>query len=198
MVTKPFTASYLLPVGDLTLEDRRMLRGDVDAKLRDTAVTLRIQPDESTLVIRDTLPNTDLGVGVGGPGVGAGTAEDWLDQIAGVVGAEHQYFVSPALAPDRCIGFYGVSAESAPPSISRLRLTLGPASAQTKGVFQLESLYTRLETAGYFTEAIIFQRQEIVRVMVMCRLAYAALTERLALLARTIEPIGAVVSASSV
>jgi len=192
-----FTTSYLIPVGDLSLEDRARMRANVDKNLREAALSLALQPDESTLLVRDSLPNTDLGVGIGGPAVGAGTAEDWLDQIAGVVGVEHQYFVS-VIANDRCIGFWGVSAESAPPSISRVRLTLGAASAQTKGVFQLEQLYTRLETVGYFTEAIIFKRVETCRVMVMPRLAYAILTERLALLARTVEPIGAVVSASSI
>jgi hypothetical protein len=192
-----FTKSYLIPVGDLTLEDRRSLRADVDEKLRASALSLAIQPDDSSLLIRDTLPNTDFGVGIGGPGVGAGTAEDWLDQIAGVAGTEHQYFVA-VLANDRCVGFWGVAAESAPPSISRIRLTLGAASAQTRGVFQLEPLYSRLEAAGLFSEAVIFKKQETVRVMVMPRLAYAILTERLVLLARTIEPIGAVVSASSI
>lgn len=192
-----FTKSYLIPVDDLTLEDRRMMRASVDEALKVAAISLALQPDESSLLVRDTLPNTDLGVGIGGPAVGAGTAEDWLDQIAGVIGAEHQYFAS-VIANDRCIGFWGVSAESAPPSISRVRLTLGAASAQTKGVFQLEPLYTRLNTVGYFTEAIIFKRVETCRVMVMPRLAYAALTERIALLARTVEPIGAVVSASSI
>ncbi len=191
------TKSYLIPVGDLTLDERRSMRASTDEVLKEAATKLTIQPDESTLLVRDTLPNVDFGVGVGGPAVGAGTDDSWLDQIVGVAGAEHQYF-GAALANDRCVGFYGVSYESAPPSISRVRLTLGPASAQTKGVFQLESLFSRLETAGYFSETILFKRVEFIRVMVLCRLAYAILTERLALLARTIEPIGAVVSASSI
>jgi hypothetical protein len=191
------TTSYLIPVGDLSLDDRAMIRSGIDPLLIKQALDLSIAPDDSTLLVRDTLPNTDFGVGIGGPAVGAGTAEDWLDQIAGVAGAEHQYFVA-VLANDRCVGFYGISAESAPPSISRVRLTLGAASAQTRGVFQLEQLYSRLETAGYFSEPVIFKKQETVRVMVMPRLGYAILTERLVLMARTVEPIGAVVSASSI
>ena len=195
-----FTKSYLIPVGDLTLESRRDMRASVDECLRVAALGVAIQPDDSTLLVRDTLPNTDLGVGLGAPAAGAGTAEDWLIQAAvllAAVGVEIPYFTS-IIANDRCIAFWGVSVEAAPASISRVRLTLGATSTQTKGVFQLEQLYGRLETVGYFSEAIIFKRVETCRVMVMPRLAFAALSERLGLLARTIEPIGAVVSASSI
>ena len=194
------TTSYLIPVGDLTLDERRALRENVDELL--AAVTgsgpggLSVVTDIRNLLIRDVLPNTDFGVGIGGPAVGAGTDESWRDQIAGVAGTEHQYFTGQ-LAIDRCVGFYGISVESAPASISRVRLQLGPAGV-VRGVYQLEKLYTRLETAGYFSEAVIFTRNEFVRVMVMPRLAYAALTERLEIMGRTAEPIGGIVSAKSV
>lgn len=193
------TTSYLIPVGDLTLDERRALRNDVDRQLAAVAGPggQVIVTDPRNLLIRDCLPNTDFGVGIGGPAVGAGTAEDWLEQIAGVVGAEHQYFAA-VLPVDRCVGFYGISVETAAAPVSRVRLTLGAASAQIRGVYQLEKLYTRLETAGYYSEAVIFTRNETVRVMVMPRIAYAALGNRLELLARTAEPIGGVVSAKSV
>jgi len=193
------TTSYLIPVGDLTLDQRLTLRNNVDDLLEQQCGPggLSIVTDPRNLLIRDSLPNTDFGVGIGGPAVGAGTDESWLEQIAGVAGVEHQYFVA-VLPVDRCIGFYGISVESAPAPVSRVRLTLGAASAQIRGVYQLEKLYTRLETAGYFSEAVIFTRNETVRVMVMCRLAYAALVNRLELMARTAEPIGGVVSAKSV
>jgi len=179
----------------MTLTDRRNTRLNCDQILTERGLKL-VHDDPDQLVIRDVLPNNDLGVGIGGPVVGAGTAEDWLDQIAGVAGVEHQYF-SSLLAIDRVIGFYGISLESAPPSISRIRLTLGPASPQVRGSFQLEKLYTRLETVAFFSEVVIYIRNDTIRCMVMPRLAYAALTERIALLGRVIETIGQVVSTPS-
>jgi len=190
------TRSYTIPLSDLSLADRQRMREDTDRNITSAALRLAIRDREEDLIIRDTLPNTDLGVGIGGPAAGAGTSEDWLIQPAGVNGTELQYH-SSLLALDRVIGFYGCAVESAAASISRLRLTLGAASSQVRGVFQLEDMYERLETAAYFSEVVIFTRQETIRTMVMPRVAFAALTERLKLLARTIEPIGTVVSAPS-
>lgn len=189
------TKSYLIPVGDMTLTDRKNTRQNCDDILTERGTRLIVDNPEQ-MVIRDVLPNTDLGVGLGGPAAGAGTAEDWLIQGAGVLGTELQYF-SSLLAIDRVIGFYGVSLESAPPSISRIRLTLGPASPQVRGVFQLEKLYSRLETVALFSEVVVYIRNDTIRCMVMPRLAFAALTERVALLGRVIETIGQVVSTPS-
>ena len=181
------TKSYLLPVGDLTLTDRKDLRINCDEVLLVNAQQLAIRPSARDLIIRDTLPNTDLGLAA---------QEDWLIAGAGVVATELQY-VNAALPNNRCLAFYGVSVESAPPSISRVRMTQGATSAQTRAILQLEQLYSRIETVGYFSEAIIFTGLETVRIMVMPRLAFAVNTERLAFLAKTIEPIGLVVGARS-
>jgi hypothetical protein len=183
-----FTKSYLIPVGDLSLDDRGVMRRDTDITLMENALRLKVRDAPEDLIIRDPLPNTDLGLAA---------QEDWLIAGAGVVAVELQYF-NPALATTRVLGFYGVSVESAPPSISRVRLTQGAASTTVKGVFQLEPLYSRLETAGYFSESVIFPPNQVVRVMVMPRLAFAVNTERLAFLARIVEPIGDVVSTPSI
>ena len=182
------TSSYLIPVGDLSLEDRQALRRDADRKLIMNALDARIKSDDKDLLIRDTLPNTDLGLAA---------QEDWLIAGAGILATELQY-LSAAVANNRVIGFFGVSVESAPASISRLRLTLGAASAQTRGSYQLEQLYSRLEPAGYFSELVQFVQIEVCRIMVMPRLAFVANSERLAFMARTVEPIGGVISTASV
>ena len=188
MVQKQATKSYLIPVGDLSLQDRQDMRGNCDVALIQNAKRVAIRDQESDLILRDSLPNVDFGLAA---------QEDWLIAGAGVVAVELQYTLA-VIANDRCVGFFGLGVESAPPSISRLRLTLGAASAQIRGVFQLEQLYSRLEAAGYFSEVVVFTRNETCRIMVMPRLAFAVNTERLHLLARTVEPIGAVVSAPSV
>lgn len=175
--------SYLIAVGDLSLDERRRMRHDVDQGLLDNAISLRIRDSENDLIIRDALPNTDLGLAA---------TEDWLIAGVGVAGTELQYF-NPTLAITRVLAFFGVSVEAAPAAISRVRLTQGATSTTVKGVYQLEQLYSRLEPTGYFSEAVYFPLNQVVRVMVMPRIAFAANTQRLAFLARIIEPTGDVV-----
>lgn len=182
------TTSYLIPVGDLSLEARLGIRAAVDVKLQEAAQRLKIRDHPDDMVIRDTLPLTDLTLAA---------TDDWLIPGPGVAGTALQYF-SSLLGIDRCVGFFGVGVETALASNSRLSLTQGAASAQIRGVYHLEQLNSRLEPAGYFSETIIFIRQETIRAMVIPRLAYAANTERMHLFARTIEPIGSVISAPSV
>lgn len=184
----PATKSYLIPVGDLSLSDRQGIRANVDQVITGNALELAIRTNDRDLIIRDTLPFTDLALAA---------QESWLVPVAAVVAAESQYF-SSVVAVDRIIGFYGIALETAPVVFSRLRLTLGATSAQIRGVFQLEQLNARLEPAGYFSEAVVFTRQETVRVLLMARAAALLNTQIVPLFARTVEPIGAVVSAPSV
>ena len=188
------TKSYLIPIGDLTLADRAEIRANVQKLLESNALNLAIRPSIGDMIIRDTLPFTDLAI----PGVGGVVPEEsWLIPGPGIVGTELQYF-SNAIAQSRIVSFFGVGVESAAASISVIRLTLGPASRTSRAVFQLDPLYSRLEPAGYFSSPVVFTRTETCRTMVMPRIAFAVNTERLHLLARTIEPIGDIVSAPSV
>lgn len=187
------TKSYIIPIGDLSLDDRKGMRANVDEKLIVIAGMLKIRPSEDDLVIRDTLPNFDLGL----TDVAAAVTDSWLVPGAGVVGTPLQYF-APVIAQDHALAVFGFETENATPSISRVALTQGPASAQSRGVYQVESLYTRLEPVGYLSEAIPFNRGEVFRTMVVPRLAFAVFTERFHLLARTVEPIGFIISAPSV
>lgn len=184
----PTTKSYIVPLEDLTLAERAQIRKDAEQGLEVSADSLKLRANLDSMVIRDVLPNTDLGLAA---------QEDWLIAGAGVLATELQYF-SSVIANDRVLAFYGIYIESAASSISRVRLTQGATSAQVRGVYQLEQLNARLEPVGYLTEPVYWIRQETARVMVMPRLAFAANTERLGFLSRIIEPIGNVLSAPSV
>lgn len=187
------TTSYIIPIGDLSLEGRAAMRMNVDQKLTALAGKLAIRPSEDDLVIRETLPNFDLGL----TDVAAAITNSWLIPGAGVVGTNLQYF-APVIAQDHAVGVYGIGNESTPGSISVVQLTQGPASAQARGQYQIEDLYLELVPKGYLSEAITFSRGEVMRVMVLPRLAFAVFTERLHLLSRTIEPVGFIISAPSV
>ncbi len=187
--------SYLLPLSDLTLADRAEIRGNVQQALVANAMRLAIRDRIQDMVIRDALPFTDFAInGLGGPAL---PDESWLIAGPGVIGTNLQYF-SNAIAQDRVVAFWGVGVESAAASISVLRLTLGAASTETRGTFQLEQLTDRLEPAGYFSSPIVFTKTEVCRGMVLPRLAFAANTERLHLSCRVIEPLGTIVSRSAV
>jgi hypothetical protein len=108
-----------------------------------------------------------------------------------------QYF-APTIALDRIIGFYGIAYETVPTMISQVRMTLGATSALVRGVFQIEQLNSRLEPAGYFSDAIFYIRQEVARIQVLPRAAFAINSQRLTMFGRTIEPLGTVVSAPAV
>jgi len=183
MVTK----SYLLAVDDLNEADRKAIRNNCDLVLVDNALRQAIVDTEKDLIVRDIFPNNDLGLAA---------TDDFLVAGPGVAGTDLQY-INAVVGVDQEWGFYGVGVESANPCISRLRMTLGAASSQIRGAFQLEQLYTRLQPAAYFGETVVFKKQERMRVMIMVRTAFAANGQRLELFGRVVEPIGAVVSAPS-
>lgn len=182
------TKSYLIPLSDLNLSERQEIRSTVNTKLDEVAMRLAIRDNVNDLVIRETLPNVDLGLAA---------QDDWLIAGAGAIGVLLQY-IGFLLPVDRCLAFWGVGVESAAASVSRVNLSQGAGSAQVRGVFQIEQLQSRLEPAGYFSEPVIFSRQEFIRVQVMPRLAFAVNSERLHFFARTIEPIGNTISSPSV
>lgn len=188
------TPSYLIPVGDLSLQERSMLRANIDEILGDAALRLKIKDNITDLVVRDTLPNTDLSIV--GP---SANADSWTIVGPGVLATELQY-CNPAVGINQCIGVWGIGSPMAYPAISRIRFTLGAASTTVKGEFQLEQLYARLEPTGYFSTPLLYLRQDTMRVMVMPRIAFATAAaggvgEQLVLLARTIEPLGVTISA---
>ena len=185
------TTSYLIPAGDLSLDERRSMRQNADAKLLSAATKLKIRDNPDDLCIRDVLPFTDFALAP------AANNEEWLMAGPGVNGTDLQYFASQ-LAVERCVVFFGLWLGSVPYGVTRVRLTQGATSAQIRSAYQVEKLEPRLEPFGYFNEGVIFIRQEVVRIMVMPKAAFAANTLRLGFEARTIEPIGLVISGPSI
>lgn len=182
-----YTTSYITPAEDMSLEDRRAARKSGQDWLLNSGAEMRIRFNQGDLLIRDIYPNTDLGLAA---------QRDWLVAGAGVVGTDLQYFV-PTLPAGRVIVFWGAGTLMALPGISVLRLTQGAASATTRGEYQLETLYNAERPVGFFSEPVGFLPNEVARGMVMPRLAFAVNTERLFLLGRVLEPIGAIISAPS-
>lgn len=188
------TRSYLIPISDLSLDSRLAVRKNVDESLENAIRILAIRASLSQCVIRDSLPNFDLGLAPAAPNA----TDEWLVAGAGVAGTELQYF-SGLLPQDTVIGFYGVAVENANPQISRIRFTIGPNSQTSLATFQLESLYSRLEPGGYYSEPVLYTRNQTARVLVMPRTGgFGANSQRLTMYARTIEPLGTWVSTPAI
>lgn len=183
-----YSTSYITPIEDMSIEDRRAARNSAQGWLINAASELRVRFDEKSLLIRDIFPLTDLALAA---------TDDWLIAGAGVAGTELQY-TSNALAVDRLLVAYGCGSLNAIPNLSRLRATQGATSATTRGQYQLEDLWNRQSPNGMFSEPVGWLRQEIVRLMVMPKVAFAANTERLIIEGRVLEPIGGIISAPSV
>lgn len=183
-----FTKSYILPIGDLSLNDRQTMRAQADSVIVRQVLDKAIVSDESQVVVRDCLPNVDLGI--------TGARDSWIDTNASVADVEHNFFNQNPVSQQQVIAFFGVAPETTPMVFSKLRFTLGGGAV--RGVFQLESLYSRLEPAGYFGEPIVYVRTEVATCKVTPRAAAAANSVIFPLLARTGEPIGNVISAPSV
>lgn len=186
------TLSEIVPLGDLSAEERRYIRQTVDVNLVKLAILKAISNDPSGLVLRDLLPYTDLGL------TGATNGNEWLITSAATAGTLLQYF-SYQLSTTQCFAFWGVSlSPDSVSNISTLRFLFGPGGAQVKAYFQLEQLYNRLEPQGYFSSPLYYVAQDTVICQVGPLTSFAASSERLPLLARVVDQFGNVISAHNV
>lgn len=185
------TRSYLVPIGDVNLEQRQQKRVNCDDVIIEVALRRQIKDRPEDLTVRDTLPNTDLGV--------AGLQNSWLVAAAAVVAAE-TVFTAAAIAINNVVGFYGIAPETTPVVWSFVRFAVGTAAAPTitRGLFHLEQLNSRFEPVGYFSEIPYFERTEFCRISLMARAAAAGATQVVPMLARTCEPIGTIITMPSV
>lgn len=187
----PSTRSYVIALGDVLPENRQIQRESCDDVILKVAMRRNIKDRETDLVIRDTLPFTDLAVGA--------ARESWTVPAAGVVGAE-TLFVGAAIPQNNVVGFYGLALNSAPNTFTMVRFATGNAAAPaiTRGLFHLEQLENRLEPSGYLSEIVYFEKTEFCRISLMAKAVSVLNTQNLPLLARTIEPIGTTITMPAV
>jgi hypothetical protein len=189
--TPQSTLSELIPIGDLDIPTRQRMRSDVDVALVATALEKKVSNQPSGIVVRDTLPTTDMAL----TGGASATGDQWIVAAAGVAGTAQNYINALQLTATQCCGFWGVAQAVAVSNVGRLTFFLGPAQGQTKGIFQLEQLISRLESEGYFSTPLIYVAQDIITVAVKPFNAFAANTERLVLLSRMADQFGTTISA---
>lgn len=185
------TTSYVIPIGDLSLDSRGNVRDTVDAGLVQFALDRKITTEASALVVRDVLPFTDLGL------AGQTNSEDWLIVGAATAGTLLNYLAAKQLTTTQAIAFYGVGSPMASPGVSGLKFLFGNSGAQVKAYYHLQQLFMRLEYAGYFGSPLYYGPQEYVQIQVMPITSFAQNTEYLTLFAREVEQFGFTISAKN-
>jgi len=167
----PFSGA--IPMGELSLDERRRMRLDALNQLKSRAIPVkRLAGTPQELVIRDILPNTDLGIAA----VGAGAAANrWVVDVALAVDpAARVTWINVALAQNRMLVIYGGAALSAIPAIATIFFQSGPGGATVRALAELESCYAMLETAYYLSKAALWDPQETVFISVVARATVAA------------------------
>jgi len=166
---------YLIPAGELTIDDIISLRTNVISKLFDVATRLTgLGRDE--LVVRSILPATDLGLSNETWEASISTANNWNP------------WISNQLEDQRFIVIYGLANLSADPITTAIRFSTGANKTKTIDVIQYEDLYTNKERVdGYFNRYIIYKHKQYLNADLYAR---ATGTERLVLKGLTVEPAG--------
>jgi len=181
MPNYPF--SGIIPGDELSLAEKQAFRSDAINALMTRAINVkRLGNDPSEIAIRDILPLTDLAIAAG----------QWWQTPALVAGAVTIYVNNPMNAM-RALSIYGVGIESAAPSCSVIWFRSGPAGATTKGIGNLEPLYTKMQPDGYLSKACMWDPLETVFIHVWARLTNAA-GDRIPLRGAIAEPLGETIS----
>jgi hypothetical protein len=183
------TLSELIPIGDLSMDQRDTVRKSVDIALVKTAISKAVSNNPAGLVVRDLLPFTDLGL------TGNTSAESWLITNAATAGTLLNYINAKQLSTTQCAGFWGVAGGVAPSNVSAVKFFFGAANAQIKAFVQIQQLLSRLEPEGLFSTPIIYVAQDTLSVQVMPTTSFAANTEQLILLSRMCDQFGQTISA---
>ncbi len=176
--------SYLVSSEDLTSPEIKMLRDRAAQRLLDQAITEGFISSAAEAVVRDGLPNTDFGL----------AQRLWAVPAAAlplVAGTQFTY-VNFAVPNNKVIAVYGLGIRDARMNVSSISFQEG-AGATTYAVFELEQLYTRMETAGYFSMPVIYPPNKTMFI-VGTPGAADALAPQITLYTLVLEQLGANVS----
>lgn len=143
-----------------------------------------INQDYSNAVVRQLRPTFDLNFG-------ANANQDWLT-TALVAGVANNIINNRQVPVNQLFVFYGINTFEAAPVAAEVQFQKGNAgSGGLLGIFNLEYLYNKLETEGYFSKAIMYDPQDIIFTTLL-PIAAAAGGQRYFLEGYSIEPVGIV------
>ena len=178
--------NYIVPVDSMTITDQKQYREAAVSKLmeRARAKNLGDMPD-----VRDLQLNLiDF--------VAAPTTDDWQTAALAAVNGFYTCFagqVSPQVPVNRVICYYGVNILTIPNPVSRLIFRKGGVAGNIAAVFDLEKLESFQNIAGFFTQPVVYDPQDIYAAQVRAKIATGAVS-RVVLWALVAEPRGTTIA----
>ena len=168
----------IVPASELEVADIMAIRQKVIDSLFSVAMKMTgLSRDQ--LVVRNTLPSTDLGLSNEVWVTPSLTANSWTN------------YITNQLDDQRFVAFYGVANLDPDPITTAVRFKLGSGTGtKTLDVVQVEDLYSDSERIdGYLKRPIIYKEKQYVNIDVYAR---DSGTDRLVLKSLTVEPAGRV------
>ena len=178
--------SYIIPTDELTIQEMTAMRGraQVAAKLRASRL---LNVPESSLEFRHAETVADFGC----------ATDQWNTTPLAAVNTAYSVFPAaagnPVLGVRRIAVFYKCGVETVPSPVSLLSFRQGAAAGTTRAVFDLEQLVNKTQVDGYFSEVVVYDPQEVLNIVVTCRIA-TGLLARVTLGCWIVEPVGAITS----
>ena len=168
--------SYLIPTEEISLaEQYRMRKTAVDMGKARAAALWNQAP--GNLTARDP----DYGVDFILPTAAFAASSGWLTMPLNVIGTWYDVFassvpavVTPVVPQNQVWVFYKVAQLSVagPDPVAGLQFRVG-AAANLRAQFDMEALYGKMVSDGYFSQPITYENPEVCQVQVECRIAIA-------------------------
>jgi len=178
------TKAYLIPTDELTLTDQKEYRRKA-LEMAENMARDRIAA-QGEYIARPPQLIADFGC----------VLDQWNTAALAVLGTAYTVFqavAAPAVGLRQVVVWYKVSVETAPPNASMLLFQEGAGGRTTFGIYNLEELYAKQQTEGYFSEPIVYPPGSVQLITAVCRVVTGA-AERLILGGFIIEPAGPQIS----
>ena len=174
--------NYIVPMDSLTPDKQNALRESAYAKLVAHAEAKGVGSNPDVRVLWNT--TQDL--------VAAPAVDDWQTAALAAVGTYYSCFqavASPQLLVNRCAVFFGVNILTIPNPVSKLLFRKNGALGNIIASFDLEILESMNMMAGFFTEPVVFDPQDIFAAQVRAKIA-TGVASRVVLWTMVAEPRG--------
>ena len=166
--------SYLIPTEDLSLAQQEQRRRDavvlgaqalVGKSVVGAASMVDDRAAEYAIDFIQQTTTAALALGLAG----------WLTMPLAAVGTRYSVFatnaplaVNPIVPINQVWVFYGVAINTPGRVVSNMLFTKGTAGNRYR-FFDLEPLYSKMTTDGYFTQPVVYVPSDVVGCTVMCR-----------------------------
>ena len=164
-------------VAAVTPEEIATLESDVITELARRAVDQRVVSRAEDAVVRDILPKTDLWQ----------ANEVWTQTVSANA---YNTIISGDLTDKKIVAFYGVKNKAAVPRTTAIRFGLGAGPAKIKDIWEIESIRTEENVAGYVRTPVIYNKSEHLHIDFY---GDSSGTDEVVLLGKIVEPRGEVI-----